>query len=125
MDQLGEIQLECMLVRWGVRALHFAELALETRVDHGLSVVARELSDISIVLLVDGFEEDGEAVAVLEAHPTPMADLENSREFFLQCLGVPVFGLGGIVAQSGGGHIRDVGGAHSAREGRTPKSVWL
>ena len=107
-DELREIQLKFVLVARRVRALHLAELALEARVHDALGVERRQLPNVAIVLVVDGAKQDGKRVAVLEAHATAVADLEDALDFFVERVFVPVFLLGRVVAQPVSRQIRDL-----------------
>ena len=88
-DQLGEVELELVLVTRRVRALDLAELALEAGVHHRLLLRGGDLLDVAVVPLVDGLEEQREAVAVLEAHAAAVTDLEGAVDLAGQRLRLP------------------------------------
>jgi hypothetical protein len=112
-DQLGEVELPGVLVARRVRALHLAELALEAGVHHLHRLLGRDPVGVAVVLLVDGLEEEREAVAVLEAHAAAVTDLEGALHLGVDRLRLPVDLVGGVVGEPGSGvgrAARGVGG---------------
>ena len=60
------------------------------------------------MLVVNGGKQDRKRVAVLEAHATAVADLEDALDLFAERVLVPVFRLGRVVAQPVCRQIRDL-----------------
>jgi hypothetical protein len=106
-DESREIELELMIVSRGVGALDFTKFALKTGIHHPCRLFRLDLANVAVVALVQEVEKDGEAVAILEAHSTSVADLECTRDFFVQSLFVPISIVLRVVAQPIGWHIRD------------------
>src|SRR6185436_19937458 len=62
-------------------------------------------------------------VAVLEAHATAVADLEDPRDLLLKGSGIPVFRLARIVAEAVGRGVRDRVGRGQHHLGRFGENV--
>jgi hypothetical protein len=77
MDQAGKVELELVAVARGVGTLHFAELALEAGSQDPVRLPRIDLANVAVVLPVEQVEEEGKAVAVLEAHAAAVANLEG------------------------------------------------
>src|SRR5688572_10510954 len=107
MNQLGEVDLELVIVSRRVRTLDLTQLALEAGIHDRPGFRSRYLRDVTVVLVVEKREETRERVAILEAKPAAMTDLEDARDFFLERFGIPVDGLAGGVRESVGGQIRN------------------
>jgi hypothetical protein len=99
MDQAGKVKLELVLIARRVRTLHLAELTLEARGDDAIDVAAVNALDVPAVLPVEKIEQGREAVAVLEAQATAVAEVEGPFDLAAEQRRVPVPRLFGIVAE--------------------------
>jgi hypothetical protein len=100
MDQARKVELELVLLARRVRTLHFAELALEARGNDAIDVPTVDALNIPVVLAVEKVEQGREAVAVLEAQPTAVAELKSPFDLAAEQCRVPVPWLFGIVGES-------------------------
>jgi len=83
MDEPREIQFEFMIVTLCVRALDLAQLALKAGVHDRARLGGGDAANIAIVLLVQQRKKRWEAVAVLEAEPAAVADLERPPDLLV------------------------------------------
>jgi hypothetical protein len=109
-DEPREVELELVAVARRVRALDLAQLALEAEVHDAVRLRRVEPLRVAVVLPVYLFVERREGVAVLEAHATSVADLEDARRLLAQRARVPVDRLGRVVREPVGGLVRDPAG---------------
>jgi hypothetical protein len=108
MDEAGEIESELVMFSLGVWALHLAELALKARVHDAGRLACGNAANIAVVFLVQQRKQSGEAVAVFEAEPAALTDLERADDLFVESAGIPVFSFGRIVREPIRGLIGDV-----------------
>ncbi len=101
-DELREVELELVAVARRVRALDLAQLALEAGVHHRGHVGGVEPVHVAVAPVVEGVEQPREAVAVLEAHPAAVTDLEGAPDLSLERRRIPVARVGRVVAESPG-----------------------
>jgi hypothetical protein len=102
MDQAGKVKLELVLIARRVRTLHLAELALEARGDDAIDVTAVDALDVPAVLAVEKIEQGREAVALLEAQATAVAEIEGPFDLAAEQCCVPVPRIFRIVAEPRG-----------------------
>jgi hypothetical protein len=114
-DQRREVQLEGVTLAPRVGALHLAELALEAGAEDPLRLRRRDAPDVPIVGPVQEREEGGEDVAVLEAQPAAVADLEGPEDLPAERGRLPVDGLVRLVGEPGGRAVVDVRGGLAHR----------
>ncbi len=87
-----------MALGFGVGALRVAQLALEALVDDPLLQIFRNPTHVAMA--IHRIEERGEGLAVLEAHPTAVAQLEGAHQLPVECVLHPVQLLVRVVAQA-------------------------
>ncbi len=107
MDQLGKVELVLVPVTHRVRTLHFAELALKALVHDVRGLLRRELPHIAGMALIDEGEERRETVAILEAEPASVTDLEGAFDLLVERYRVPVLLVRGVIGEPVRGLIRD------------------
>jgi hypothetical protein len=104
--ETGEIELELVAVPRCIRALNLTELTLEAGTHYPFRVVGSETANIAVVSGVEEIEENRKAITVLEAHATPVTDLEGACDLHLQRSRFPIPLVFRVVAQALGGEIR-------------------
>jgi hypothetical protein len=97
MNHFGEIKLVGMAVARCVGAIDFAKLALEAGIEDLFRFRSGYLPDIPVVLVVNEREEVGKGIAILEAEPAPVADLEDPLDFLAQAFLAPIIPVGRVV----------------------------
>ena len=109
-DQLREVQLELVAVAHRVGTLDLTQLALEALVHHLRCLGIGDGAHVAVVVVVDERKQRRERIAVLEAHPAAVTDLECAVDLCLKRVGVPVDVFRGVVGQARGRGVRDVVG---------------
>ena len=94
-----------MPVTLSVRTLDFAKLALKTRIHDRLSFSRLDPSYISVVLVIKKRKERRERIAIFEAKPAALTDLECPLDLFVESGFISVFFFGRIVGQSISGFV--------------------
>ena len=100
-DQVRKVELELVALLRGVRAGELALLALEAAREHLALLAAGQGAGVAVLDLVDDLEEILEGVAVLEAHPAPVADVEGAVELGAEALRIEVTRLSRVVTEVG------------------------
>jgi hypothetical protein len=90
MNKLWKIEPELVSVALGVRALDFAQLALKARVHYRICFSRIDAADIAVVLVIQKREERWKRIAVLEAKPAAVTDLECALYFLIERACVPI-----------------------------------
>jgi len=70
-----------MVFPYRIRALNFAELALETSVHYLFSFDFRYFSYITIVSFIDKGKKKWETIAIFEAHSASVTDFKSTINF--------------------------------------------
>ena len=99
MNQFWKIELEFMPVTRGIGTLDFTEFALKAVIHNGVCFLGVYAQNITIILVVNQCKEVWKGIAILEAHPTSVTDLEGPNDLGGQCVWIPIDGLRRIVAE--------------------------
>ena len=97
LHEAREVELELMPVARRVGASNLAHLAVVAEVDDVAFLLGGELTNVAVVLVVDGIEQRRERRAQIEAQPAALADVEDARDFLVEALAAPVLRLGRVV----------------------------
>jgi hypothetical protein len=103
--ETGKVELKLVAFTRCIRALNLTELALKAGTHDPFGLFRGDSTDVALVPVVEEIEKNREAVAVLEAHPASVADLEGTCDFLGESLRLPVPLVFRIVTQALSGLI--------------------